>query len=145
MSGLEPLVALGLACSIMQVITFARDTISVCSTIFQTGSLDPIIDIQVKELTAVCKSLEEQRQSIIGPVTRDEEDVLNIARTILDAAAELKTEINKVCSSVSKGKAAAAVTATLKMAWRKRKVDQLQKTILNGQRVLEDRLLVRLW
>lgn len=145
MSGLEPLVALGLACSIMQVITFARDTIAVCRTIFKTGSLDPSLGAQAKGLSSVCEELEKRRRAIIGPVSRDEENVLDVARTILDAAAELRTEIDKVCSSASKGKIGAAVTGSLKLAWRKRKVDQLQKTILNGQKALEDRLLVRLW
>lgn len=145
MSGLEPLVALGLACSIMQVITFAGDTIAVCRTIFNTGSLDPSLDAQAKCLASVCAELEERRRSIVGPVTRDEENVLSVARAILDAAAELRTEIENVCGSTSKGKMGASITGSLKLAWRKRKVDQLQKTILNGQKALEDRLLVRLW
>ncbi|OIW32323.1 hypothetical protein CONLIGDRAFT_678731 [Coniochaeta ligniaria NRRL 30616] len=90
-------------------------------------SLDPILDVQDKDLTPVCEALEERRLSIIGPVTLNEESVLNVARTILDAAAELNTEIDKICSSASEGKVAAA------------------KAILNGQKAPEDRLLVRLW
>lgn len=40
MSGLEPLAIFGLACNVIQAITFGRETISICKKIYENGSSD---------------------------------------------------------------------------------------------------------
>ncbi|KAJ4168988.1 hypothetical protein NW754_010920 [Fusarium falciforme] len=58
MSGMEPLAALGLACNIMQLLSFGGEAISLCRKVYKTGEIDLVDPTKLKsEILAESKGL----------------------------------------------------------------------------------------
>lgn len=55
MSGLEPLVALGLACNTLQLVGTGRETIRTVRQIYQDGKLDSALSDRVDELKSLAQ------------------------------------------------------------------------------------------
>ena len=144
MSGLEPLLALGLACNVMQVIDFASKTTSTCKSIFQSGSPDPALTSTVAQLTSVFQGLENSLSSAPQPRSRDEHALFEVARGCLTVTADLKAEVAKISNSASKGAYLGAIGGSLKSILRRRKIETLEKSLAAHQKILETHLLVRI-
>jgi hypothetical protein len=145
MSGLEPLAVFGLACNVMQVLSFSHETISLCKSIFRTGSLSPNLANNVSHLSEVCESLNDSLNSKPKPLSKDQQKLLEIAQDSLAVASQLKAEVNKIDNTISKGKLSSAITGGLKATWRKGKIEKLEKSISSYQRTLESSLLAHIW
>jgi hypothetical protein len=145
MSGLEPLAAFGLACNVMQVIGFGRDVVTTCRAIYQTGSLDTSLTADADHLASALGELEMSLKLPCGPLNADEQALVDIAVEGQAAAKELKTEVHKISGNASKGKAVQAISGGFKTAFRKRRIEKLEKALMASQRALESRVLVRIW
>ena len=145
MSGLEPLAALGLACNIMQIISFAHETASVCKTIYRTGSAAPNLANNVADLANVSENLKKSLSSAPGSLGKDEQELMDIANRSLAAASDLKKEVENIATNTSKGKLISAISGGLKATVSKRRIERLEKSMLDCQRVLESRILLRIW
>ncbi|KAK1777057.1 hypothetical protein QBC45DRAFT_331542 [Copromyces sp. CBS 386.78] len=144
MSGLEGLAAFGLACNVMQAISFSIEMISVCRTVFHNGSPDPSMASLLTHSTDITTSLERSISSAssIGP---DERKLLDIARECLDVIAKLKIEVGKCSSSSAKGKYLPSIGLALQAKWKESKVAKLESQMQKHQRVLDSGLLVHIW
>ncbi len=145
MSGLEPIAALGLACNIMQVISLAHEIAGACTNVLQTGTPDPSLVKSVAGSVGVFRKLEAELESIPGNPSDDEQQLLDLARDSLSAGLELKTEIEKVSREPAKGKFGASLKIAVTAKLKARKIAKLEKTMQDYQRVLEARLLTRIW
>ncbi|KAK1753298.1 hypothetical protein QBC47DRAFT_55117 [Echria macrotheca] len=145
MSGLEPLAALGLACNVIQLIESAGKTVSICKSIFQTGSLDPSLGRSTAHLTTAFDQLNQSLTAAPGPKNPDEAALLEVARDCSAAALNLKTEVAKISDEASKGKYSSAIRGALKTMVRKSKIEKLEKSLAAHQKALETHLLVRIY
>lgn len=112
MSGLEPIVDFELACSSKQVMTLARYRRGVSDHLRHRPS-GSSSDVQVNDLTNVCQVLEDDGCPS-SPVTGDEQNILDVARSILYAAEWWKIKVDTICNSACRGKLAAAFTGTVR-------------------------------
>jgi len=145
MSGLEPLAALGLVCNIMQIISFAHETVSICKTIYRTGYPDTNLANNVAYLANVSENLKESLGSAPGSLGKDEQELMDIANRSLAAASSLRKEVENITTNTSKGKLISAISGGLKATFRKRRIERLERSMLDCQRALESRILLRIW
>ncbi|KAK0716565.1 hypothetical protein B0T21DRAFT_296654 [Apiosordaria backusii] len=142
MSGVE---AFALACGIMQVISFSEQTFSVCRRILKTGTPDPSLSNRVQDLMGFCDVIERRCTPPTGSLTANEQKLLDITTRTMKAAKELKAEVDKICPSSARGKLSVAVIGTLKVLLHQRKLEKLEKAMMEAQKALENGLLADIW
>lgn len=145
MSGLEPLAALGLACSVMQVISFSKELITTGKSIFRTGKVDPALSQRTDRITSLLEGLELRLGAPQQQTTKEHAALTSIARSSLATARELQAEIDSIASLVTKGKFSSAVRGSLRATWRKKKIERLEKSMATCQKALETGVILRIW
>jgi hypothetical protein len=143
---MESLVALGLACNILQVISFCRVTIETFTDIKSSGSAQP----DLAEITSKLEGLSLQLQSSISNTRRSSApsslpsvystQLLDAARDCNAAATKLRNELDAIAKS--KGGVAGK---TLAASRRRSRIQRLEKSLVHHQQLLNTQLLVKLW
>jgi multidrug efflux pump subunit AcrB len=142
MSGLE---ALSLVCSIMQVISFTKEVLTVCKDVYEGR---PTADRQMEQDAASIKVLLDEMNRSAGSVqqqTKEERELHAIAQKCSKAAEELQVEIQRVIKNQKPGSSMRAIAAGFKSLLGNRKITSLYDQFCKHQRTLETHLLVRLW
>ncbi|OAQ76217.1 NACHT domain-containing protein [Purpureocillium lilacinum] len=123
----------------MQVINFVHEAAQVGKTIYDTGSLDPSLADTTEDLTKSLEGLKTAMDKAPVPLTKDDQELLEIAEGSLSTAADLRAELDKISGSLSKGKAAAAFRAWLKAATGgRRRIEKFDKIMPdNGRSTLK--------
>lgn len=145
MSGAEALAVFGIVCNVMQVIGFVQDGVHMAKVIYNTKCLDPKLaqttDYIKEGLERLKDSLEKGR-----PLVQDEQELLDIANGSLKTAEKLKAELDKIAGTFAKGKHSAAfrgwIEATL---GGNKRIKELEKEMHDRQKILESRLITRIW
>ncbi|KAK1758901.1 hypothetical protein QBC47DRAFT_409715 [Echria macrotheca] len=155
MSGLEALAIFGIACNVMQTISFACETASACKVVFETGASESHAQV-LKTTESLNTALDELAKLLDPPVPAsgprpngdvDDRALLTIARDCLAAGKQLEAEAKKMMLKTAggKGKYAAAMLSVLKARWKKGNIEKLEKSLVDHQRVLETRLLMQIY
>ncbi|KAL0933333.1 uncharacterized protein CTRU02_212296 [Colletotrichum truncatum] len=145
MSGLEGIAGLGLACNIMQLISFSHETVVICRRIHENGTPEPDLAEQAKSLKDLSDDLERSLKGKASASSGAPADkrVLDLARKCIRHAKDLNEEIVYLTPS-HPGKVAALV-ATPKAIWRKRRLERLKTNLADAQKLIETSILVRLF
>jgi hypothetical protein len=104
---MEALVGLGLACNVMQVISFCSQTVQDCSRIRSLGSVEPDVGHIAGKLDKMCNQLERSISTttqIVQP-SMQQTMLLEIARDCRETAGKLTampTEISKKMVSLER-------------------------------------------
>ncbi|QGI78447.1 hypothetical protein CEK25_005176 [Fusarium fujikuroi] len=88
MSGLEPLVALGLVCNIVQLVEVGLKTATLCKNAYRTGDPDPELSVYAQNLAVTASSLSQSLEHSQQPLNLDDSRLLTLARDCCDAEAE---------------------------------------------------------
>ncbi|KAH6637172.1 hypothetical protein F5144DRAFT_647151 [Chaetomium tenue] len=161
MSGLEPLVALSLACNIFQLLGAARDTIRTVRQVYQYGELDPALTDHATRLDDLSKRIRPttmsttttqtaalgagQRNAGQPRLTDQDTQLLGLANRCLNAARDLREEVNFLKGPDTKSKLVAMLKTAVKTAWRHRRLDRLGKEMLDAEQLLQTGLLTRIF
>ncbi|RYP31388.1 hypothetical protein DL767_005788 [Monosporascus sp. MG133] len=141
MSGLE---ALSLACNIMTVISFARETVSICKAVYQGRSPDDqLIDIAAS-LAATSDELQNENQAM-NPKPAHEHRLVDIASKCNVTARALDDEVKFLVANHKKGSLKETLRVAVKANWRKNRLERLEKSLHDYQRVMETQLLASIW
>ncbi|RYP38019.1 hypothetical protein DL766_001201 [Monosporascus sp. MC13-8B] len=141
MSGLE---ALSLACNIMTVITFARETVNVCKAVYQGRSPDDqLIDIAAS-LAATSDELQNENQAM-SPKPAFEHRLVDIASKCNVAARALDDEVKFLMANHEKGSLKETLRVAVKANWRKNRLERLEKSLHDYQLAMETQLLASIW
>ncbi|KAI0835164.1 hypothetical protein F5Y06DRAFT_276867 [Hypoxylon sp. FL0890] len=140
MSGLE---ALSVACNIMQVISFAHETISFCKEIYQGRSPDDHVEQNAASLLALSAQLQTHYEST-KPKTSQETQLADIAKQCNIAARALEEEVKFLVSHHATGRLAQTLCLAVKTNWRRRRLERLEKSLRNYQHTMESHLLARI-
>lgn len=163
MSGLEPLVALSLACNILQIAGTGRETIRAVRQIYEDGTLDPTLLERASDL----KSLAKRTQDICTPAPaaapsgaptstrgaapvpgprpqQHEKQLSDLATKCMGAARDLQEEINFLNGVAASTKLATTLKIAAKTTWRKRRLDKLDQRLVEAERTLQTGLMARL-
>lgn len=150
MSGLEPIAALGLACSILQVVELGIKTVSAARRVYKDGELDPAL----KHNGTVLEDLSDQILSTTTAATvagsgqakpkPQDQQIFNLATKSQRAARDLVEEVNFLSGHSTKGKLVATLKVVAKTAWRKKRLDKLEANLKEAERLLQMGLLTKL-
>ncbi|KAE8444628.1 hypothetical protein EG329_014376 [Mollisiaceae sp. DMI_Dod_QoI] len=144
MSGVELLAVLGIACNVMQCLSFGHEMISLYKKHLESGSADPSVADNAAIFASSSSKLGDSLASAPQPLTKEESELLNVARKSLAAAIELAKELDKIRGNPAKGSILASIRATLRHVRRQRNVERLEKSMLDYQRTLNSGLLYRI-
>jgi hypothetical protein len=152
MSGLEPLVALGLACNVFQVVSFARELCQVSRTVLETGDIPPLaLGSTLEGLAKAFRDVENTTATTRANLADHDKELIKIAKECSTAATALKSEIDKVQQTPTSGRGkwlvstAVAIRAVAGASSRKKRLEKLETVVETHQRALETRLLANIW
>ena len=150
MSGLEPLAALGLACGVFQIISFAGEVCTATKAIFQNGEAPEsmrALDTTLESLTGVYSQINAtatptQQRALTG----NDLELLRIAKECHAAAMALKAQVDKsimATSTQARAHLLKSVLAGFKTTSRSttKEIEKLEKMLQRHQNALETRLL----
>jgi hypothetical protein len=141
---MEPLAALGLACNIMQLLSFGGEAISLCRKVYKTGEIDPSLKDYSSQTAKICKNLNDsltQRQLNLGP------DALALQQraTMCKAAADkLNHELELLTPTSRASGWRRGLAAPIKAIRHKHHLSELEKDLNNLKSSLDTQLLVRI-
>jgi len=141
MSGIE---ALGFVCNIMQTISFAHETVTLCKAIYQGRHPDAYLIENAASLAALSAQVQTHYQKM-KPQTTDEWNLSNIASKCNITARALEEEVQFITDHQTKGNLAATLRIAVKMNWRKSRLERLEKSLREHRSTMESYLLARVW
>lgn len=128
---MDPITGVGLAASVIQLLTFSISAVKKCQEVYQKGSIseNSNLDYTTGHLASLTSSLQQSLQSSgIGsrPLTREEKDLVELARKCEDRAKTLQKELDKLQTQ-----APASTVKTLRLAaramWKKSTIDKINQ------------------
>ncbi|CAI6342254.1 unnamed protein product [Periconia digitata] len=134
----------GIACNAMQTIQFAFNTVSLCKTIHEGGSVSPEIKVCGTELTQATQSLQKslsqaQQRKFHG----DDKEIERVALSVLETTTDLRKELAKY-EKIPGGSRSSSMTKTVKFMFRKSKLEKLNEQLQSQRNIMETRVLFRL-
>jgi len=144
---MDPLTAFGLACNVIQVISFGHEALSLCKRVCRDGSPEPDLAYNSTHLKALSTKLVESLDGARTSTKLSEEQhgLQDIASKLRDVT----TQLNKLIEEVTVGgtpsrRKSAAKTMKYLLSY-KRKIQSLEKTMASFQNTLNSEILVHLW
>jgi septal ring factor EnvC (AmiA/AmiB activator) len=141
---MEAIAAFGLACNVIQVVSFGLEVASKSKEIQQKGSTIEVQDYEdtSKELADVINALDSSIKNAPSPLTKDDHDLQALSRNCSKAATDLQAELQKL--SARNQRRRGTLSKTLITLTRGGAIQGLHKRLREYERVLNTRLLVRL-
>ena len=98
---MDPITGTELAASVVQLVTFSLDAVRVCKELYQKGSVSEYskIDYTTGRLASSAQSLQQSLQSSSShshALTKEERNLLDLARKCEDCAQRLQAELQKL-------------------------------------------------
>lgn len=142
---MEALVALGLACNVIQIISFGRETISICRAFYSDASPDAGVVQNASRLAELSRRLRDlyDTAQTRKPLTKAQQELKDIATTLLDVSEQLGKMINKV--TPKRKSKSSAISSAIKYQLQRRKIKELGKEIDQCQNSFQSYVLVHLW
>jgi len=153
MAGLEPLVALGLACNILQLAGTAGKAIALVRQCYKDGALDPTLTNHANDLKKLADHVQDTcnqaatgtTANIPGNTSRGDQ-LVDLATKCIKATHDLQQEVASINSTTGKTKSLRALRMSFKAFTRKGRLDDLSRTMTQAERILASGLLANiLW
>jgi hypothetical protein len=168
MSGAESLAIFGIACNVMQVISFAHNSITVFKQLHHEGCADPSLRKAADQMRDTTNSLVDSINVNCGNarLTAEEAELLELANECSGIAKKLSDELNKLANATSSktmsgtagppgtttGAQKTVKTSFWKTArlggrtwWKKGEIERLERDLNRAQKVMETHILIRIW
>lgn len=137
---MDPVSALGLACSVMQVISFGLETISLCKQIYTDGHPDLSLAESGHHLEALGASITQQLNKCSQPLTARDMAFLKVAEQCARDAGALRAEVAYLAPKKAH-ELQATISATLRSLRHGRKLERLQGNLSKSQELLNTSML----
>lgn len=141
MSGLE---ALGIACNVVQILSFAHETISFCKTVYAGQTPNEYDEEAVASLATLSARL-QARYKDVKPQTSQERQLEYIARECNIAVRALEDEAKYLSFHRAEGNLKQTLLVVIKIMWRKNRLKRNEVRIRNCQNAMESHLLAEIW
>jgi len=145
---MDPVTGLGLAASVIQVVTFGIDAAKTIREVYQEGSAsrhDHLRDT-TNHLESLTQLLQQSLQNASRPhsrLSKDERDLLDLGRKCEDCARNLQRELQKL-QSETHGSIWKATRIALRSIRKGLKIEEIEKQLRTYQFTLETSLLYHL-
>lgn len=134
----------GVACNVMQTISFAYDIIGVYKNISAGSSVSPEIETHGTELARAMGDLQGYLRELQSrPLSKDDQEIESVASEVLKVAMDLQKELAKYGKNAS-GSLNVPVLKTVKFMFRTSRIEKLNERLKNYQNIMETRILVKL-
>jgi hypothetical protein len=142
---MDPLTALGLACNIFSLVEQGIEAAAVCKELYERGSLDDNNNVE-RYAEGLAAANNDLQAVLKARATTRATRLQKIAEDASKAAADLKTELNKLKLSKSTGnrRTGTAFKMTLKTIFKKGTIDKLLKALEKQEAALQSGLLKEL-
>lgn len=147
MSGLEPLVALGLACNVLQITGTAGKTITLIRQCYKDGALDPALNDHATELAKLadrvkgaCSPSTATTAGAPSSTSRNDQ-VVDLGTKCVKATQSLQKEVASINSTTGKTKLLRALGMSFKAYTRKGRLDDSGRTMTQAEQFLASGLL----
>ncbi|KAG8158628.1 hypothetical protein KVR01_011750 [Diaporthe batatas] len=140
MSGLEGLAALGLACSIFQTVSFGRETLALVKEVYQNGSIDHTLVHKSTAIQGVASDI--VAVEIPRPLGQYEQKLFDVTKKCTGFARDLKEEIAFLMGHNIKGSLRATLKTAVKVNWRKRRLERMERDLADSEQLMQSSLLV---
>ncbi|KAH8788039.1 hypothetical protein F5883DRAFT_657473, partial [Diaporthe sp. PMI_573] len=142
MTGLEPIIALGLVCNILQLVELGRETIDCIKTVYQEGKLDE----KLEQHAVALENLTNQVNKESRPGNKRHEAILlRSAASCFTAARDLQEELRFLFGDAKRGSLVSAVKVTAIVKWRQRRLERLRRSLDMEEKRLQSGLLAQVW
>ncbi len=142
MSGAE---VFALVSGIFQVISFAGQTIELCTAIYNGASPDKRLSLTAAAMDSVAAEIQKQCQDAPDAESDAERELFALATECRKTASDLEEDVNRCIGSQAKGKLGATFLASFKYQLRKPGLKKLEKELERQRKTLETKLLARTW
>lgn len=145
---MDPITGLGLAASVIQLVTFSIDTVKTCQEVYQRGSVSEYSNLNhtTSHLASLTNSLQQHLQGSgtrSQALTGEEEDLVNLARKCEDCAKTLQKELCKL-QTQPRASVLDAARKAARAIWKKSSITKIQGQLETYRLTLETSLLSRL-
>lgn len=144
---MDPLTAFSLVCGVVQVVDFSIKTLSKCKEIYHEGSLSQYQELEdlTKHLVDVREKLElpAANKSIGSSVTSEEQGLLEVAGQCSETADQLVEQLHSLKFEAPR-KRRQAILKTVKLLWKKHRIQDIQKRLDDHRNVLNTQILINL-
>ena len=145
---MDPVTGVGLAASVIQLVTFSIDCIQIVREVYEHGSVGRYDDTAytTNHLADLTRSLQQSLQissQQSSSFSKDERDLLDLSRHCQNCAQTLQHVLSKLQSRPRSSVLAATRIAT-RAIWKKPKIEEIGKRLETYRSTLETSLLHRL-
>lgn len=142
---MEALAVFSVACNVMQVIQFSRDTASICKRLNQDKSPAPEIAYNGEALRTASQDLKTSLTFISpGSLQPDERELQLVASKVVVIADQLRKELEK-CQAKSGSSKIVALGKALKYSWsRKKRIEDISQSLGSLQNMMQTRILLNI-
>ena len=145
---MDPVTGIGLAASVIQLVTFSIDAVKTCREVYQLGSVREYsgLDYTTGHLASLTKSLQQSLQS---SGTRhlafswEEKDLIDLGQKCENCAQRLQHELRKL-QTQPRASALEAAQKAARAIWKGSSIRKIQVELETYQSTLELSLLQRL-
>lgn len=142
MSGLEPLVALGLACNVLQLVELGKDAITLIRAIYHEGA-KPDEQLTENAVTLETFANEVKTHAQTGK-KKYELQLQQSAEKCATAARELCEEIRFLVANDKQGRLASVVKTSVKIIRCRRRLEKLQGNLDQAEKQMNTGLLAQI-
>ncbi|MCJ1431145.1 hypothetical protein MMC27_000496 [Xylographa pallens] len=145
---MDPVTGIGLAASVIQLVTFSIDAAKICREAYQQGSVSEYsnLDYTTGHLASLTRTLQQSLQSSSTRslvLASEEKDLVDLAQKCHYCANKLQKELHKLHTQ-PRASALDAAQQTARAIWKKSSIDRIYKQLQVYQSTLETSLLSRL-
>jgi GTP-binding protein EngB required for normal cell division len=155
MSGFE---VLGLACSIFQTISFAHETLNICTALYHNqepldANVEEVVSsmiVAAEKVTAICdknKRLNDDIAQIVSGCKNDAlgEEIARIAKKCTKIASQLKLEVAKITRLQGGRKLWNTTRVAFLSSLKKSKLEKLNENLCSYREQMQALLITQIW
>ncbi|KAF2647583.1 hypothetical protein K491DRAFT_298567 [Lophiostoma macrostomum CBS 122681] len=145
---MEALAGLSVAANLMQVIAFSRDTVALCKTLRQTGSIDPALAERTVKIRSLVEDLETKISQSTALLSQSQNaavttELPKFCKDVVSTAKDLEARLHPFISQKRRKLGTAKVA--IRNFINKSETDRLERTLLQLEQTLQTQLLTGIW
>jgi len=142
---MEPLAALGLACGMIQLVSFSAEIARMAKAAYQSGSVDGDLAGHATRLSILCQDVQRSLGNVTPVLSQAEKDLVRIAQECCKSELELEAKIKALSGSAPKGSVSRAIKSSFNAIMRKNQISKLERALSRYQAAVNSGLLLRIW